>query len=307
MNWHNVTETIECIRTIRGANGSLHIVVVSNGTSPDEEECLRDSLGESVDYIIHQTNVGFARGSNDGIDRCIERECEWVVLLNNDVRCEANELLQVVEQAEKLGAHLIGPIVVSLNNPARILFPGRRISGISCEVRNIKLPSDRSVWETDYVEGSLMAIHKDVFRRIGVLNSDYLAYWEEADFCARARKVGIKSWIAGNVRVGHKGSASVVPELRLFLLARNQWLYAQEHLSRIRLGAFVISQCLFFLPMRVIGDLIDVNSPQAILYRFRGLRAFVIGAVLQTHNPLDARLVNLFPTQLELQPSSSRK
>ena len=53
-----------------------------------------------------------------------------------------------------------------------------------------------------------MAVHKDVFEKIGFLDEKYFLYFEDADFSVRARKAGFEISIAENLNVHHHVSSS---------------------------------------------------------------------------------------------------
>ena len=53
-----------------------------------------------------------------------------------------------------------------------------------------------------------MAIHKDVFEKIGLLDEKYFLYFEDADFSIRARKAGLDVSVAENLSVHHNVSSS---------------------------------------------------------------------------------------------------
>ncbi len=46
--------------------------------------------------------------------------------------------------------------------------------------------------QVDYLEGSCLLIRREVLDKIGHLNSDYFAYWEETDLCLRGARAGFQ-------------------------------------------------------------------------------------------------------------------
>jgi GT2 family glycosyltransferase len=62
----------------------------------------------------------------------------------------------------------------------------------------------------DYVCGCSILIRKQVFEKIGLLEPTFFLFWEEADFCMRAKKAGFGISICYEAEVLHKVSASFV-------------------------------------------------------------------------------------------------
>ena len=77
-------------------------------------------------------------------------------------------------------------------------------------------PSDFG--EVDWVEGSCMMVRRQVFEQIGLLNSNYFAYWEETDFCRRARRKGWRVARADNdVLAGIRRTAQLLRDGRIVI------------------------------------------------------------------------------------------
>jgi GT2 family glycosyltransferase len=51
-------------------------------------------------------------------------------------------------------------------------------------------------------------IKKEVFEKIGLLDKNYFAYWEDVDFCQRAKRTGFKVVYAPNAIIWHKNASS---------------------------------------------------------------------------------------------------
>jgi GT2 family glycosyltransferase len=51
-------------------------------------------------------------------------------------------------------------------------------------------------------------MHRSVPETIGLLESRFFLFWEETDFCTRARRSGFEVWTAPQAKIWHKVSAS---------------------------------------------------------------------------------------------------
>jgi GT2 family glycosyltransferase len=74
---------------------------------------------------------------------------------------------------------------------------------------------DRPI-KCDWVSGAAMMIRRRVLEQIGLLDSGYFLYFEELDFCDRARQGGWEVWLVPSSRVVHlEGSATGISRTNL--------------------------------------------------------------------------------------------
>jgi N-acetylglucosaminyl-diphospho-decaprenol L-rhamnosyltransferase len=66
----------------------------------------------------------------------------------------------------------------------------------------------RSSAPVDWVSGASMMIRPAVFKAIGGLDENYFLFFEETDFCRRARRAGYPTWYVPESRVMHIGGQS---------------------------------------------------------------------------------------------------
>lgn len=66
---------------------------------------------------------------------------------------------------------------------------------------------------TDWVAGASMIIRRSVIDAIGGFDENYFLYFEESDFCWRARRAGFSTWYVPESRVMHiLGQSTTVTE-----------------------------------------------------------------------------------------------
>jgi GT2 family glycosyltransferase len=94
--------------------------------------------------------------------------------------------------------------------------------------------SDR-VLQTDCVCGCVFLVPERAFRTVGLFDEDYFLTYEEADWCFRARKLGLKVLLASAAKVWHKVSASFgggESPLLVYFMTRNRLLWMERHIGR---------------------------------------------------------------------------
>ncbi len=211
VNYKTAALTLNCLSALEPELAPLprgRVVVVENASG--DGDALRSAIRErgwdgwaSIDVAEH--NGGFAYGNNRAIGPALRGCCppEYVLLLNADtlVRPGAiSALLDFMEERPNVG--IAGSSFINADGTDwRIAFrfmtawsefeQAVRVGLISRLLRRRvvarEMPQDRPS-QTDWVAGASMIIRRGVFEAIGLLDEEYFLYYEEADFCLRARR-----------------------------------------------------------------------------------------------------------------------
>ncbi len=108
----------DCIADLRKQDyqGEIKIFFVNNGTSAESLQYAMKKMPEA-EFIINNTNDGFAKGNNDGIKQALMQNFDYVILFNLDMKFEPDCVRKMVEAIE--------------NNEMDYRFrpPERRVSG----------------------------------------------------------------------------------------------------------------------------------------------------------------------------------
>jgi len=111
-------------------------------------------------------------------------------------------------------AEIVGPVIKFQRKGDWVYDFGGKINWWLGRSYHIEFRSQelgvRSQKEIDYVSGCCMLIRRKVFEKIGFLNEKYFLFFEDPDFCLRAKKAGFrvalepKSVIIHNLSEGKK-------------------------------------------------------------------------------------------------------
>ncbi len=186
---------------------AAEVIVVDNGSRDGLSRFVREKYPE-VMLVRARTNLGFAGGNNLGI---VNASGEAVLLLNDDTEPEADWLGPVRDAFAADGR--LGVV------GCRLLYPDRKtVQHLGGVVHRNGLtdhtawgedlsPAGTGVLEAEYVTGAAMAVRREVFAEIGLLDAGFWPiYFEEVDFCERARRAGWKVGVAPASTVIHHES-----------------------------------------------------------------------------------------------------
>lgn len=211
LHYGEVDNTLHCLESIGKLDNDkfqLRTVIVDN----DVENRFTRSLVNARDDIIIQTNknLGFAGGVNVGVREALsDKDCTHILILNNDTILPKDLLIKLLEN--KSG--VTGPVVkFKWDGKWKYDFGGRIDWNIG---RTYHLESDNltmkqfSKEKIDYVSGCCMLISREVFEKIGLFDEKFFFYFEDTDFCVRAKKTGFTIGICTDTNIEHKLGGSV--------------------------------------------------------------------------------------------------
>lgn len=242
LNWNGKEDTIECLESLKQITyPNYEILLVDNGSTDGSVECFRERY-PGMEIIENEKNLGFAEGNNVGIRRAMELGADYVLLLNNDTVVDPEflgELVKVAGGDEKIG--IVGPKIYYYDYNGQkdvIWFAGGSINLTTGKTShyNMKKKDDRTtnkIKKVDYITGCAILIKRDVIIKIGLLDSDYFLYFEEADLCTRANKTYDCVFVP-DAKIWHKISSSTGGDFSstmAYYFVRNRMLFMTKRES----------------------------------------------------------------------------
>lgn len=220
-----------------------------NSEELTSELCIVESDSPVV-FIQSNVNRGFSHGNNVGIKyACIKNDYDFVWLLNNDTVCEKRSLRLLVEGAMRNGYGVAGTSLFYYNAPHEVQCYGGRTNKFFGTTSHIKkFPSVRD--NVNYVVGASFLIKKEVVSVVGMLPEEYFLYYEETDYCFKAKLNGFKIGVIEEAVVYHKEGGTIgsgarenkKTEFMDMLVLRNRVIFHKKYLGGgvgLWLGLFI--------------------------------------------------------------------
>ena len=186
VNFNNAGATAKLLSSLeRQTDSRFDVLLVDNAS----EEADRTELGEftttsplSLDVIYNSSNRGFSGGNNIAIRKALEQGSEWVVLLNNDTSVSDD----FIEKLRSNLNHQPAVIGIPLHDGNATAYAGsvRWLRPTLPHLTSFEQTADGS--KLHYAIGAGVAVHREVFEKIGLLDERYFLYFEDADFSMRA-------------------------------------------------------------------------------------------------------------------------
>lgn len=202
--WNELRLTKDCIESLtRHTRYPYRLILIDNGSRQETMEYLRglkERRDIEISLIRNEQNLGFVKAVNQGLNAS---DAPYVCLLNNDTLLSEDWLSEMIEVSENNPQ--IGILNPSSNTLGQYLRAGDTVDSYAEGLKDLK-----GKWqEMSQCVGFCMLVKRAVIGKIGLLDEIFSPYFfEESDFCRRARAAGFKCARAKGSYVYHEGSAT---------------------------------------------------------------------------------------------------
>lgn len=239
-------ELFDCLSSIKSLQLNLpyEVIVVDNDEKKSIEKELKTKFNW-VKYIKSPGNIGFSAGNNLGVKYA---KGEFLFFLNPDTKVLKGSIGKLLKFLLKnKNAAIVAPLLLDNNSrPYPLqgtleLTPLRGIIALSFINRLVPdNPVSRKFWlmdwdkknarEVDVVPGTAFLINRQIFERIGGFDKRFFLFFEENDFCKRAKKLGYKIYINSTSRILHFWGLSTKHGKSIDrVFSQSRFLYFKKH------------------------------------------------------------------------------
>jgi len=261
LNWNGLEHTTECLQSLKKISyPNYEIIVVDNGSDGNDAELLWRRFGSYIRLIENDTNHGFAGGNNIGMRYAFRSAMpDFVLLLNNDTVVDPEFLGRMVETAHVDPAiGIVGAEIRYYDAPDRLwsvwdrmnFWIGQPLETRQGTTKRIQTREGDSsahplIEVVDWATGCCLLIKKRVLEDIGLLDEGYFIYWDDVEYCFRAKKAGYKTVYCSTAKIWHKVGKAVtgVPGFALYYGTRNRFWFMRQYATRWQYRSFLI--CFF--------------------------------------------------------------
>ena len=225
VSYRSAALTVDCLRSLvseRAQAGiELKVLVVDNasGDTPEIAAAVqREGWSDWVTLVEAPRNGGFAYGNNLGFAHAVRLwDPHYLHMLNPDTRVKPGAVRELVEFLERTpGAGIAGssfengdgsdwPIAFRFGSMLSELESGLRLGLASRLLRRWRVARvmDKTAQPIEWCAGASMMLRRAMLASIGGLDERFFLYFEETEFCWRARNAGFQTWYVPASRVIH--------------------------------------------------------------------------------------------------------
>ena len=244
--WNGSEYLHACLDSLMAHDYPIFEIIAVDNASVDGSAELIARHYPQVRLIRNAVNLGFAGGCNAGLKAA---QGDILVLLNQDVIVQPGWLRALVKALQKPKIGIVG---------CKMLYPdGRTIQHaggwiewpLGLAHHYGRGEQDEGQWDesktVDYVTGAAMAFRRDVLEQIGLLDEEFWpGYFEDTDFCFRAREFGYEIWYIPDSVALHFETKSIKNRLEIaYFYEKGRLRFVLKHLVPHRfLTEFVVME-----------------------------------------------------------------
>lgn len=253
LNWKQpalTTDTVDSLLKITHPSFAYKIIIVDNGSPDDSVSIFKKtySTNKYINILETKKNLGYVDGNNYGIKHALKMHFQYILVLNNDVIVKSNFLEKLISfNSTHREYALLSPKIYfapgheyhqnryQTDDLGKVIWSvGGHIDWNNIIGSNIGIDEvDHGQYnkinnDVDFLSGCCLLIDSLVFKKIGLFDSRYFMYLEDADFCRRAISNGFKLVYSPESVIWHinAGSSAAGGHLHDYFLTRNRLLFA---------------------------------------------------------------------------------
>jgi GT2 family glycosyltransferase len=198
---------------------------------------------KTVNFIQATDNRGFAAGNNIAFRDIIKLASndEFVWMLNPDITPFEDSLDELISSACPSDKTILGSTLYNEDGSLQCVGGGRIIKplGIPKKCKHLS--------KLDFISGAAMFFSVNTLKLLGLMPQEYFLYWEETDWCEKAKQQGIQLKVCEPSKLYHIESVSTG--------LRSKFQYQIDMRNTIRF--FVKYYPLYIIPILLFKPLIN--------------------------------------------------
>lgn len=244
-NYEGLKDTVACLDSINKSTiKDFFVVLVDDCSTTDAitedfiKECEEKYFFDIVGVMLEE-NLGFAGANNAGINKAMEYDPSYIMLLNNDTLISEDALEILISRMNISSMTVLAPKILCMDDDSVIWSAGGMMDEELKIAKNIGyLQSDDGSYDQEnmcfFVSFCCAVIPVEAFRsEVGMLSEDYYMYGEDVDYSIRLRQAGYKLLYIPEVSILHKGGATGVSSgsHSLYYSVRNECIIREKYMD----------------------------------------------------------------------------
>ena len=197
----------ETLGRLAAAAGGIpyETIIVDNASTDETVAVARKATGVKV--IRNEKNLGFSRAVNQA---GAASRGKVLIVINQDLHLQPNALKLLAEFLSSKNVLAGGALTFQDGTPQPSFGPFPTLIGTLCRLLlprrfrkyDFSPVSDRTR-PVGWVTGAFIGFPRALFDKIGGFDGDYFMYYEDVDFCLRARRAGFPSYFLPAAQAVH--------------------------------------------------------------------------------------------------------
>ncbi len=199
--------TLQCLRSLARQNTDcldIGVVMVDDGSSDGTSEAVAEQFPD-VEVIMGDGNLWFTEGTNVAIRHALERDPDYVLMINDDQVFDEDAIRYMVETAEKGEKRVVGSLLLLWDQPHKLFQVApvwdTWIGSWRHWYQQTVWTIPTKPWRVGLIVGNCVLVPARAFREHGLMNEKRYPNFGDAEFTPRLRKAGWELVIDPRARV----------------------------------------------------------------------------------------------------------
>ena len=279
LSWNGMDYLEDCLSSVLSQDyPDFEVIVVDNGSVDGSADFVAERYPQ-VRLIRNERNLGFSAGNSVGLRAATG---DVLVLLNQDTVVQTEWLSSLVKAISV--NHNVGIAGSKALYPDGTIqhaggYVNERGEGKHYGYQQEDVGQFDQLRDVDYVTGAALAVTRQAFEAIGELDKGFApAYYEDMDWCYRARRASFRVVYAPRAVLVHKETSKIVDASResMYIFHRNRLRFVLKHwpLSQL-VDQFVSAEQAWLESLDEGGERLVAAMHRVYLYHLLGLTDIV--------------------------------
>lgn len=237
-----------------------HIVVVDNCSPDGSYQKLQDLASDKIDVIKTESNGGYAKGNNFGVQHVIDHYgTDGIIIISNpDIEVVEESIRQLVEMlVSRKDFFAVTGLIFNINDELSPIFTWHlptvpmlfvnsctilrnvlfKLFGYGTKIKKDKFDFNQDAIQCEALPGCFFAVDLTKWQKIGGFSDKTFLFFEEDILFSKAKQSGMKVALVPSSRIKHLEGVSVRKSLnswkkREMILQDSCDVYMQEALGK---------------------------------------------------------------------------
>ena len=258
LNWNKAELTSKCLDSLSKLDQDglqVDVLVIDNGSEHADYAALAKCISGNTKIVRLEKNLGFTGGQNASLKIAIEKNYDYVWMLNNDATVRTDTLVKLVEAISadhRCGA--VSPVLIpedggKQDNAWGVVHDWKNRGGFWIASEDAARQQQQSHPDSICVAGTAVLLRVQAIREVGLLDDRLFAYFDDNDIGVRLSLAGWRSKVVFDTTATH-GLPDLAerPLYFFYLMYRNELMFWHTHMpSQFRrfLWLKLVNQGLF--------------------------------------------------------------
>jgi GT2 family glycosyltransferase len=202
-----------CLHDVLLSDVDIHVIVVDNGSIDGTIEFIENTYPD-LELIKTNTNLGFGQANNIGIKKALEREADYVFLLNQDGYVEKDTIQRLVAfQLSHPDYGVLSPKQMNGNGSTLDKKFNSIVLSKSCIINSFE-ETGTTIYNVYFAMAAFWLVSAACLKKIGLFDPIFFHYGEDSDYLSRVRYHGFKIGVIMNSIGYHDRQERLVPDIQ---------------------------------------------------------------------------------------------